>query len=254
MTDQDRREPGAFECVEPHIGEQLWQRTDPDLDANLMQSLDDHLVICDACQVKLMVEDRIADQLKSGELSLDGGPVQRPRRWSGLTAVTGGLALAASLVLMFSLPPTGSVAGLRRDGDNATGFVRPVEGEIVEIDNPKLSWTPVAGATAYTVEVAAVDGAWSWSGRTQQTTLNLPPGTLPGQGRYRALVEPIPVDLAGLAETTVFFERSGLPDFVIYRVTAARVWVQGLGGLGLLALVASAWLWYLRRGTRPLGE
>ncbi len=247
MTDRNGIRPDEFECVEPDLGAQLWRRDDPALDPVLKERLADHLLICDACRLELLIKGRIEGGLRAGELHLDGvagrrrPPQGRPggrRGGRGAAALGGGLALAASLALMLVLPPAGrTLPGVVRGGPSGTGFQRPVEGEVLLSDRPTLRWSPITGATAYRVDVSRVDGTWSWSGRTEQTSLTLPAASpLPDEGEYRALIEPVPADLAGLVDVSVYFRRSGPGGFLLYRAGAAPWWVRALGGLGLVVL------------------
>ncbi len=246
MTDRNEMRVGSFECVEPEIGARIWQLTSADSSEALKEELAEHLLVCSSCRLDALVADRVAEGLRAGELHLgeSGAAATRRggeangRRTNAMIAAASSLALAASLVLMFGLPPASRMSPELLRGQGGRGaFLRPVEGEVVTVARPGLRWTPIAGATAYQVEISQVDGPWSWSGRADEASLVLPPvAALPADGEFRALVEPIPADLAGLVDTSVYFKRSGLLDFLGYRAGAAPRWVLGLGWLGLLGL------------------
>lgn len=241
MTDRIQGPHSAYECVEPELGELLWRRLDPDLESDLRSRLEDHLSICDACRLILLVEGRIEGGLRAGEWALEGGRSVGPATGSRVrksTALAGGLALAASLVLMLILPPAARAPlGLVRGDTAGMGFVRPIEGEVLVTSRPSFRWASIVGATAYRIEISQVDGPWSWSGRTGQAELRLPAASvLPSRGSFRAMVQPIPADLAGLSDVTVFFRRGGPRHFLTYRVSASPLWIKVLGFAGLALL------------------
>jgi len=241
MTDRIQGPHSQYECVEPELGELLWRRLDPGLEPDLRSRLQDHLSICDACRLTLLVEGRIEGGLRAGEWALEGGRSVRPATGSRTrksTVFAGGLALAASLVLMLILPPAARAPlGVVRGDTAGMGFVRPVESEVLVTSRPDFRWTPIAGATAYRIEVSQVDGPWFWSGRTGRAELRLPAeSALPPRGSFRAMVQTIPADLSGLADVTVSFRRGAFGAFLSYRAAASPLWVKFLacGGLALL--------------------
>ncbi|MCP4572881.1 MAG: hypothetical protein GY838_11060 [bacterium] len=225
-----------FECVEPAVGELLWQLRDPDLAADTRARFEDHLLVCDACRLEHAVSAQVSRLLEDGEVV-----VATRHRGPRLAAWSGGCALAAALVLAFLVPPRPATHTVPRRGVDATHVVRPVEGEVVLADRPHLDWTPVPGATAYRVEITGLDDDHHWRGRLATPPARLPAGAaLPGHGRYRALIEPIPEDLALPGDLSVSFVRTGPLRFAAYRLTAAPPLVLALGGLGLFGLAGAA--------------
>jgi len=197
MTDKKYdREPG-FECVDPQWGDQMIRLHEADLTPAVRKGLEDHLFICDACRLSQQVEATVGEAIRAGRVTIEPGTVARPLpfpllRWAGPTAI------AASLVLMFLMPPTGrNPGGVQRDGESAPRFERPVEGEIVWGDAPELKWSPIEGATSYRVEISEVGGDFKWTGSTNGTSVQMSPeNPLPDDGIFRGVVLPVPADLA----------------------------------------------------------
>ena len=145
------------------------------------------------------------------------------------------MAIAASLVLMFILPPTGrNPGGVWRDGESAPKFERPVEGEIIWGEAPVLKWSEIEGATSYRVQISEIGGDYKWSGSTEGTSLRMSSEyPLPEDGIFRGVVHPVPADLARPTAVTVAFRKSGWREFLGYRVKAAPVGLKGLAGVGV---------------------
>ncbi len=247
-TDHDHR----FECVEPDLGEQLWKLDTDDVAHELKQRLERHLRVCDDCRLQRAVHARLGEMGAEGDLVVEVEPARDAHRWrrpDGLMAACGGLALAASLALVLVLPPTLPRApGLSRAEDPGPGFLRPVEGEVLGADTPDLKWRPIAGATAYNLEITQTDGDYGWRGRADDASVRLPAeAALPARGRFRVLLEPVPADLAPLGGVSVSFRRAGPAEVFAYRVVAAPPAVHVLGVLGLAALAVGAPLLRRRR-------
>ncbi len=257
-TDSSHR----FECVQPELGEQVWRCGLPDCDPDLQRELDRHLQVCDACRLQQFLHVKLDAWARAGRISIeaDREPIGEPREegiWLRLLwkrpvaalASGGGLALAASLALTVLLSPTAPGRdGATRGGPAAPGFERPVEGEVIREATPTLSWRSISGATAYQVTIDNLDGSFSWSGRTENTSLEIPAAvSLPEKGQYRAILEPVPADLAPLGGISVTFRRADLAGFLAYRVQAAPLPVHLLGLLGIAALLTT---WPVRRRIR----
>jgi len=255
MTDKKYdREPG-FECVDPQWGDQMIRLHEADLTPAVRKGLEDHLFICDACRLSQQVEATVGEAIRAGRVTIEPGTVARPLpfpllRWAGPTAI------AASLVLMFLMPPTGrNPGGVQRDGESAPRFERPVEGEIVWGDAPELKWSPIEGATSYRVEISEVGGDFKWTGSTNGTSVQMSPeNPLPDDGIFRGVVLPVPADLARPTAVTVAFSRSGWREFLRYRVKAAPVVIKGLAGVGfgvwVIGLLTMGPLWRRRFAVR----
>jgi hypothetical protein len=248
MDDANLRD-NPFECVEPELGELLWQYGMPGVDPALRAKLTDHLTICDACRFTLATEERVIRGLQAGSLTLRQPARPRwARFFAGILgpprgrvlAFGGALTLAASLVLMFLVPPSPAGGGLRRAAADAPRFTRPVEGEVIWSANPRLTWSAVPGASSYRLEVSRIGGRYEWQGESTTRRLRIPAdAALPRAGRYRAILHPVPADLAGPGGISVSFERGDLGSFLGYRLVAAPRWIQILGLLGLLTLAAA---------------
>ncbi len=224
-----------LECVEPEVGKQLWQLTDPGLEPDLRRRLEAHRTICDACRLTHLVETEVERLITQGEVRVPGA-----RRGARLVAAGGGFAVAAALALAFVVPPEASGPSVLRRGVDDVRIVRPVEGEVVATDRPRLDWTPIPGATAYRVEISAMDGDHHWSGRLTAPPATLPPeAALPVHGRYRAIIAPVPDDLARPGDLSVSFMRAGVGRFMAYRLVAAPWFITVLGVFGLAGLVGA---------------
>jgi hypothetical protein len=260
MDDANLRD-NPFECVEPELGELLWQYGMPDVDPVLRAKLADHLTICDACRFTLATEERVIRGLQAGSLTLR--EPARPR-WSRffagilgpsrgrVLAFGGAVTLAASLVLMFLVPPSPTSGGLRRTAAGVPHFTRPVEGEVILSASPRLIWSAVPGASSYRLEVSQIGGRYEWQGESTTQSLQIPAdAALLRAGRYRAILFPVPADLAGPGGISVSFARGDLGRFVGYRLGAAPRWIQILGLLGLLAMTAAVSRPLWKRRSRP---
>lgn len=253
MNHREDRSDGPFVCVEPALGKQRGSLADPDLEPSLRRELEEHVAICDACRLELAIAARISGEVRAGRLLLSGIHGRRRSRTLRLLAWAGGLAAAASVALVFLLPP--SPAGpdsLRRSDPAAPHFLRPVEGEVLISGTPELSWTRVEGATSYRVLISRPDGEEVWNVTVPSTSVRLPEDVLaPDPARYRVVVEPVPVDLAGMTELNVSFRRDGVGAFVSYRLQEAPAVAWWLGIIGLLALgIGVAGIWYQMRPPR----
>lgn len=238
MTEITKNNAPGFECVDPTWGDQLVRLHEPNLAAELRQSLEDHLFICDACRLSQEVEAAVGEAIRAGRVTIEPGTVTRPLPFPLLRWV-GPVAVAASLVLMFLVPPEGrNPGGVTRGGEVPLKFERPVEGEIIWGDAPELKWTEIPGATSYRVQISEVGGDYKWSGLTAGTSLQIPAEyPLPADGIFRGVVHPVPADLARPMAVTVAFSRSGWREFLRYRMKAAPVVVKGMAGFGFVVWV-----------------
>ncbi len=249
MTDNINPQGDGFDCVEPKWGDQLWRYHEPDLDPKLRQGLADHLFICDACQLSRASEEALAAALSDGRVT--AAPATSPQvislpwlRWGSVAAV------AASLVLMLVLPPTGRQAGgVRRGASPDPHFQRPVEGEVLRTSAPELKWSAIPGATSYQVQISEVGGPYQWSAATDEPSIRIPADQpLPDDGIFRGVVQPVPADLVGMADVSVAFSRSGWREFALYRAGASPLWLRLLTLVGASGLVLNLVFLVLNRG------
>lgn len=238
MSERETPRDG-YECVDPELGDELWQLDDPGSDAALRGRLEAHLSVCAGCRLLRAAEARTREGLREGRLVLHDDA--RPRRLPWTLGGGGALALAACLALVLLGPPRapGDDLRLRADGDRPA-ITRPVSEEVVLGERPHVAWTPVEGATAYRVTLCSVDGAHEWAHETDASSLRVPEDAgLASSARYRILLETVPAHLAGGGVRSSF--RTGtLGEFLRYRFGAAPLWVlllgafgAGLGGLGI---------------------
>lgn len=253
----DNDKTGKYECVEPALGDLLWQYDAPKTDPDLRQQLDNHLSVCAACRLEHAVQEKMVASLESGRLQV-GEPRDHQRAEGALArlslaakplAWTATLAMAACLVLIFVLPPRPGEGEriVRGDGD-VPRFLRPVAGEVVLDRHPRLSWTPIPHATRYRLTLLQAGGDFEWSGETDGTDLLVPESAaLPLAARMRAILEPIPAHLAPAAGISVSFNTGALDAFVAYRLRAAPPAVKLLGWLGIALVIGAGGLGLARR-------
>ncbi len=230
----------AYECIAPELGDQIWRLGQADTRAELRTNLEHHVTACDSCRLTLAVESAVQTGAREQTViipSVTNQPVSR--RWNDRSplSLAGGLALAASLTLALLLPP-GQLKSTLVRGEVPMGFVRPVEGEVLLQETPELSWTPIPAATAYNILITGVDDEYQWSGRSEGAKVTVPEEfALPKGKRVRAVVQPVPSDLAPLGAVSVTFRRENPGRFLSYRLAAAPLPVKLLGWVGGLVLL-----------------
>lgn len=224
---------GPYQCVQPEIGDQIWRLDRAETPSDLRLRLKNHLAVCDSCRLTLAVQERVQRGAQDHSLA-----VKTARNRAAGWTWAGGLALAASLALVLLIPPRQTGRLLVRGADSP-GFIRPVEGEILHHEAPRLKWTPVAGATAYRIEITSSDQKYHWTARTKQPAVRIPRDQpLPQDEDLLAMVQTVPEDLVSLGAISVHFRREKTGGFLNYRLKAApsAVKILGLLGLGLLGL------------------
>ena len=213
-----------FECVEPELGEELDARPLSEMEPGRRERLEAHLEICHACRQRYGFEEAVARLMAEGVGVPDGRRarvIALPSR-RRLLAVAA-LSLAAGLILALFLGPSEHTlllpAGdaLERSLDADFHILRPFEGEVLSRSGGNLTWTPVAGATSYKVEVKSVNGAFSWSAQVADAALALPEGG-ERDGDYLAIVKPLPRNLTREGEYSVYFQRGGFLKNLGYRI------------------------------------
>ena len=219
----------------------------PEIDSSLRERLEMHLTVCDACRLSQATEQKVAAGLREGSLRIEpvGAPPARPgslRTRSGrLVAATGFMATTAALLLLYVLPPSPpDLGGTSRSPLSRPAFERPVEQEVLREGTVRFSWYPMEEATGYRLTVREVGGSFSWSGETKETSLHTPvDSSLPAGSRFRAILEPIPADLARPGDISVSFHTGTSGEVTAYRIGASPAPVRILGTLGLLLLALS---------------
>ena len=229
-------DPTVDECVDPDLGDEMWQADDPSIDPKLKNRLDAHLAICAACRLRVAHKQAVADGLRSGSLSADDpSPL---KRWPAHLLVGAGiLAIAASLLMMFMLPPSNPSRVLRAE-DPAPRLLAPLPGEVVINRSPEIRWTVTEGARSYDLTVYDDGGALACSLRTVTPSARV--GTdrplVRGQD-YRIRLAAVPAFAAG-EPLRGSFRVGTWSEFLKYRLDVARPWywlpaLLGLVGLGL---------------------
>ena len=233
IDDMSRRDTWSYECVEPELGREIHRLDDPDLAPALARDLRDHLAICDACRLQRALGPELARATASSP------PRPLLLRPAALTTGAGILLLAASLMLMLTLPPRSRMDGLvMRAGEQAV-LVSPVDGELVRDRTPTIRWRPVPGATAYRVTVDAVGGGFHWEGLSHGTSLELPDRAhLPLDTDFRVILEPVPEDLAPAGGWSTIFRTGSTGAWLRYRLHRAPTLLRALAVLGLAVLLS----------------
>ncbi len=234
-----------FECVDPAVGAQLWRLEQGDADPQLRATLEAHLSVCHACRLLVRLDETAHDVGRRGLLRAVATRAGAPTvRWGrAREAWMPALALAASLVLVLTLPPRSVLGPGTMRGVDIVRFVRPVEGEVVAAPRVQLRWTPVPGATRYHVELRDAAGRAVWQGESAEPAVEISErGTLaPGQ-EYRALLTVQPADLLPPGAPSVRFRAGSPPAAFAHRLRWANPAVQAAMALSL------AWLtWSMSR-------
>jgi hypothetical protein len=248
MSD-DKNFPSSYQCVQPELGDQIWQLEIDTTAEELQTRLRHHLTVCDSCRLTLAVSSLIEEtgHKRPLDFGADALPVvPEAGKRSRLMAVSGGLALAASLSLALLLPPGQLERSLVR-GPSIPEFVTPVEGEILLQKTPKLSWTPVSGATAYRIQVSGVGNNYQWTAESSTHFVAIPSNSpLPLGEEIRVVVQPVPLDLVPMGSISVNFHRESPGRFLTYRARSAPAPVKILGLFGLGALILGLAQWHRR--------
>jgi hypothetical protein len=242
----------CYECVEPDLGEDLYLLDLSDTDPDIRRKLENHIQICDACRFEYDVKQNVEDGFRTGRYTIPthGGwlgslcrflspPGQES--WAGATQTMSTIAFAVCVLLIFILPPsTPSFGSGQRGPAEAPRFERPVEGEVVLDANPTLSWRPIEEASGYKITLDNVGGGYEWDGQTRDNTITVPSESpVPIDDRMRAILEPIPSDLAPAGGYSLSFRRGSLLDFLGYRIAAAPLLLKIFGSLALVSMVTA---------------
>lgn len=237
----------SYECVESELGKELWKYDMPGIDSGLKRRIEAHLTVCDACRLSRAIERKVAVGLRDGGLKVGRPALPRSRpgfarlRRGSFLGAAGVFAMAAAFILLFLLPPSvPDQAGTSRSALLRPGFDRPVEREVVREVGIRFSWRPIEGATRYRIAVREVEGPYEWSGETNGTSVRTPvENPLPAGKRFRALLQPVPADLARPGDTSVSFRTGTKGEVLLYRIGASPVPVRLLASIGLFLLLVS---------------
>lgn len=225
-----------YACIDPPVGGEIWRLEQADLGDEHRRLLQAHLTVCDACRLVTDLDLRLAKLARNGVLDLEQPPRLTPRRVAARNSgpLLAGVALAASLVLMISLPPrpTGTAQQVR--GSDRTLFIRPVEGEVVAAGRLVLRWEAVGGAHRYYVEIRDEAGRSRWRGESAVESIELPEGVITDVGHtYRALLSADPPDLIPPGQTSVAFRRDTWGRMALHRLRWSHPLLHLVGALSL---------------------
>ena len=234
-----------FECIDARVGGQLWRLEDPNTAPAQRAEIEAHLEICHACRFVLQVDAAVHRVAQSGGMEPERAASRiSPTRarfaraaWLARLPLAG-LPLAACLAAILLLPPRPIHDGAASRGAEATRFRRPVEGEIVSSPRPALSWTPVAGASRYEIELRDHSGKPVWRGESVHPSIptdDVP--ALPRGGEYRALLSVQPSDLLPPGRVSVAFKTGTLGQAILHRLRWAHPALQVASALAALGLV-----------------
>ena len=240
MVQDHGQDDRNYECVEPDVGELMWQYEMPDVDPEIQRRLEDHLTVCAECRMELAVRRQLqaepaGQDRTAAPLRLVSGPRRRLARGLVIAAV---VQLAACLLLVFLLPPQDPDAGRRlRAGGASAHFLRPVTGEVVGAGNVAFAWSPIDQVSGYRLTVRDPSGDFRWSTETSATTFTLPADVeLPADTRLHAYLETIPSYLTPDDGIGVAFRCGSTLSVAAYRARHTRPWIWGFGVTGLIVL------------------
>jgi hypothetical protein len=253
MTGNNRKnasdETLGYECIDPALGTNMWRLDVDDTAEELRARLDTHLHYCADCRIQRRVIAAVSTGLSEGSLHLSK-PGRGPLISRTLSA-TGIVALAASLLLMFAMPPVATHQKMAVRGGNAgQEITRPVPDEILRDRSPVITWQPLADATSYKVRIEGVGNDYKWSQTTSGSEISVPAdNNLPVSERFRVFVEPVPAYLAPAGGWRSSFSTASLLPFVKYRIGAAPAESRSLAifALGMIILGALTPMFWKRR-------
>jgi len=243
-------EPSAqeFACVDPDVGDRVFELERGDLDEPARRILEAHLDVCDHCKSIVDLDRRLADLVR------DDGRVTRRRtlrraRVSLMAAAS--VVAAACLACLVLLPPrpVGPSQVLRGGTDAA--FVRPVEGEVVAGAELGVRWTPIEGVESYRVQITRLSDGATVTERSESEQLRISGSdTLVEGDSYRLLLSTIPEDVVRPGEVSVTFRVGSKSDLITHRIRNAPFVVGLLGVLTLVLALATIPLHRITRSGR----
>lgn len=227
----------GLECVDIRVGERILDLASPALEVKERELLEAHKEICAFCRLALDLHVKLESGIRDGSFQIATSAVSKPVRrhdWLGWAA---GAAMAASLVLMFVLPPRPAGSPLVLRGVNKTQFLRPAEGEVVRTGDLALSWTEVPGSDGYRVQVNGINTGSTWTGLTDEAHLVIPKAAVAtNKETYRVLLSTVPEDLLPPGGASVSFQTGGALAVASHRARKAQPvsYLFALSGLGLM--------------------
>lgn len=229
----------SYECVDPVLGEQVWQYNTPEVTPELQSQLQGHLEICAKCRLKRALCERVGKALAEDVVTKPAFPALR---WGQGSRLNRGLGIAASfnlaacLLLTFLLPPRDPDADrIQRAEGLQPRFVRPVTEEVLLPAKATFKWTIIENASSYVLSIRDTNSDFEWTTQTEQTSVQVPPEThLPPNTRLQAFLETVPPYLTPDTGIAVSFRTASWPAYAVYRAQANPLWVWILGLSGIL--------------------
>ncbi|MCP4144916.1 MAG: hypothetical protein GY752_06480 [bacterium] len=223
-----------FECIEPELGQELWQYDCPEVDPDLKTKLGNHLTLCQKCNQIRELDSVLASGLSNGTLQIKkpvyASPVKRYA--TRFVASMGTMAIAAGLVLMFMLPIQENANQVDR-GLDKSGFFMPVDSEVITGGKVNLAWAPVKRATGYLLRLESAEGDWQHSVKTDKNRIMIP--HLPAESNITAYLKSIPGDLSPIGGWSISFRHGSFSEFAQFRVKNSAVFARILIVFGLFS-------------------
>ncbi len=223
-----------YECIEPELGQELWQYDCPKVDSDLKIKLMNHLTLCQKCNQIRELDKVLAKGLSNGTLQLNKPVVtsSSKRYATSLVASMSAMAIAAGIVLIFMLPIQSNVMQVDR-GIVKSGFFAPVASEVITGGKVNLAWVPVKNAAGYILRLETAESDWQWSTKTDKNRIIVE--HLPAQSNITAYLKSIPGDLSPIGGWSIAFRHGSFSEFARFRVKNSAVFARILIVFGLFS-------------------
>jgi hypothetical protein len=167
-----------------------------------------HAAGCSACADELRLAMELEPWAERAARTLDPGKHRETTAggWWLAAAAVALLAIGAALALRFGRP-TAEPVGVMRGQEEAASAVLPADGTLLRQAPDSLTWAPVSGARAYSVEVFDAESTPLWSSRR----LTTPRVDLPPEVRHRIS------EGGGFLWRVVVYDESGRRDLALGR-------------------------------------
>ncbi|MCP4122613.1 MAG: hypothetical protein GY751_12740 [Bacteroidetes bacterium] len=223
-----------YECIEPELGQELWQYDHPVVDPDLKTKLGNHLTLCQKCNQIRELDSVLANGLSNGTLQIKKPVYTLPakRYATRFVASMGSMAIAAGLVLMFMLPIQKNVNQVDR-GLAESGFLMPIDSEVITGGKVNLAWAPVKNAAGYILRMETSESDWQWSTKTDKNRIIV--DHLPAHSNITAYLKSIPGDLSPIGGWSISFRHGSFSEFAQFRVKNSAVFARILIVFGLFS-------------------
>lgn len=223
-----------YECIEPELGQELWQYDCPVVESDFKTKLMNHLTLCQKCNQIRELDSVLANGLSNGTLQIKKPVYTTPakRYATRFVASLGSMAIAAGLVLIFMLPIQSNVMQVDR-GIADSGFFAPVASEVITGGKVNLAWAPIKSATGYILRLETAEGDWQWSAKTDKNRIIVE--HLPAESNITAYLKSIPGDLSPIGGWSISFRHGSFSEFAQFRVKNSAVFARILIVFGLFS-------------------